>query len=150
MGQGVVCIDSIFSRTVNRSQCKAFTRDSPVARNLWRECKTILHAIKIPFNCDSYYGAILAQDDPNLQHVDEEVKLRATIKQDRTTYSLWTLYTAERKTSGAKPKNELIGATADGWPYNVTAKFQLHVLKTPFFYQVKLKDAIRPGGFTSR
>ena len=49
--------------------------NSPVARHLWRECKTILHAIKIPFNYDSYYSAILALDDPNLQHADEEVKL---------------------------------------------------------------------------
>ena len=65
--------------------------NSPVARNLWRECKTILHAIKIPSNCDSYYSAILALDDPNLQHADDDVDLRAIIKQNLITYSLWAL-----------------------------------------------------------
>ena len=94
---------------------------------MWRECKTILHAIKIPFNCDSYYSAILALDDPNLQHADEEVKLRAIIKQNLTTYSLWTLYTAERKINEAKLKNELTDEMIDDWPGNVTAEFQLLV-----------------------
>ena len=101
--------------------------DSPVARHLWRECKTILHAIKTPFTCESYYSAVLALDDPNLLHEDEEVKLRAIIKQNLITYSLWTLYTAERKINESKLKGELTDEMIDDWPCDVTAKFQLLV-----------------------
>ena len=83
--------------------------NSPVAQHLWRECKTILHAIKIASNnIDSYHSAILSLDDPNLTHSDDAIKLRAIIKQNLIAYSLWALYTAEQKSMKLNKKTNLL------------------------------------------
>ena len=114
--------------TMQKANYEWILWNSPVPQHLWRECKTILHAIKIAHDgIDSYHSAILALDDPNLTHSDDAIKLRAIIKQNLIAYALWALYTAEQKINEAKQQDQLTDEMIDNWIRNVTSNFQLLV-----------------------